>query len=169
MIGNHALESQISQTTIRRINPNDDLALAGCLAEKYQAQDVDNVSHKKVSVSENYSAERSAYFVMERETRIVGGAGIAPLAKDVNHIADLQRFVLEPMTAEIGHGIRLLQHCLRAADLMGYRACYAESFSGDSDFKEILRLAGFRIFGAPLLEATTLGCDAIHYFKLGLR
>jgi putative acetyltransferase len=169
MIGNHVLELQIRQTTIRRIEPNDDTALARSLAGKNQALDLERCDDDNVPLSENYSAERSAYFVMEREASIVGGAGIAPLANDLGHIADLQRFVLHPMSAKIGHGIRLVKHCLRAADLMGYRACYAESFSGDSDYKEILLLTGFRVFGTPLFEARTPGCDAIHYFKLGLR
>jgi putative acetyltransferase len=169
MIGNHALESQISQTTIRRIDPNDDAALASGLAEKYKALDVESFSGEKTSLWKKYSADRSAYFVMEREKRIVGGAGIAPLANDVSHIADLQRFVLEPMGADIGHGIRLLKACLQAADLMGYRACYAESFPGDFDYKETLLLTGFRVFSTPLLEARTPGCDAIHYFRLGPR
>jgi putative acetyltransferase len=169
VIGNHALESQIRQTTIRRIEPSDDATLARNLAVKYQALDIDNVPDDNVSLSENYSTARSAYFVMERETRIVGGAGIAPLANDLGHIADLQRFVLKPMSADIGHGIRLLKACLQAADLMGYRACYAESFCGDSVYKEILLLTGFRVFSTPLLEARTAGCDGIHYFKLGLR
>src|ERR1700722_12194061 len=169
MIGTHTIECEISQTTIRRINPNDDVALARSLAEKYQSLNLEHCSDHNVSLSENYSTERSTYFVMERDARIVGGAGIAPLANDLGHIADLQRFVLKPMSADIGHGIRLLKACLQAADLMGYRACYAESFSGDSDYKEILLLTGFRVFSTPLLEARTAGCDAIHYFKLGLR
>jgi putative acetyltransferase len=168
MIGIHALESEMSQTTIRRLNPNDDVTLARCLAEKYQALGTENYADKASSLSDQYSAERSAYFVMERASRIVGGVGIAPLANDVSHIADLQRFVFEPMSATIGHGIRLLKTCLQAADLMGYRACYAESFPDDIDYKEILQLTGFRVFGTPLLEARTPGCDAIHYFKLGL-
>lgn len=120
-------------------------------------------------MSENYSAERAAYFVMEREASIIAGAGIAPLANGLGHIADLQRFLIEPSSAKIGHGIRLLKHCLQAADLMGYRTCYAESFPDDFDYKEILLLTGFRVFSRPLLEAKTPGCDAIHYFKLGLR
>ena len=78
MIGNHAIECQIRQTTIRRIRPKDDAALARSLAQKYQALDVENVADEKPSLSENYLGERSAYFVMERETGIVGGAGIAP-------------------------------------------------------------------------------------------
>jgi hypothetical protein len=48
---------------------------------------------------------------------------------------------------------------------MGYRACYAESFPNDLDHKEMLLLTGFRVFGTPLLETRTPGCDAIHYFK----
>jgi hypothetical protein len=106
MIGNYALECQIGQTTIRRINPNDDVVLARSLAEKFQALDVESFPGENASLSENYSAERSAYFIMEREASLVGGVGIAPLANDLGHIADLQRFVLEPMNAKIGHGIR---------------------------------------------------------------
>src|ERR1700733_10475520 len=106
MIGNHALESQIDQTTIRRISAKDDATLARSIAEKYQALDVENFAGENASLSENYSAERSAYYVMEREASIVGGAGIAPLENDLSHIADLQWFVLEPMSAKIGHGIR---------------------------------------------------------------
>lgn len=169
MIGNHALECQIGQNTIRQIKSDDETDLARRLAEQYRSLEWETAGETAISLSAIYSAERCAYFVIEQQTRIVGGAGIAPLANDLGHIADLQRFVLEPMTAKIGHGVRLLKHCLQAADLMGYRACYAESFSRDSDFKEILRLTGFRIFDTSLFEARTAGCDAIHYFKLGLR
>jgi putative acetyltransferase len=169
MIGNHALECQIRQTTIRRIEPNGDAALARSLAENYQALDIGYVADENASLSENHSGERSAYFVMERETDIVGGAGIPPLPNDLGHIAELQQFVLNSMSADIGDGVRAVKHCLQVADLMGYRACHAESFSGESDLNEILRLAGFKIFGKPLLRAATLGSDAIHYMKVVLR
>jgi putative acetyltransferase len=167
MMGNHALECQIRQVSIRRIKSQDDAAIAS-LAEKYQALDLDAIGTDD-SVSAIYSKERSAYFVMERGTCIVGGAGIAPLANDLDHIAELQCMVILPMSRRIGEGLRLLSHCLDAADLMGYRTCYAEAYSGDADLNEILRRAGFRVFSSPLLRAATPGCDAVHYLKLGLR
>jgi putative acetyltransferase len=168
MVGNHSLDCQMRQAAIRRIKSQDDAAIARRLAEIYQTVDLGTFGEAADSLSEIYSGERSAYFVMERETGIVGGAGIAPLSNDLEHIADLQRFVLLPMSGKIGQGIRLLIHCLEAADLLGYRACYAEVFSGDSDLNEIFRFAGFQPFGKPLLRDATLGWDAIHYLKLGL-
>jgi N-acetylglutamate synthase-like GNAT family acetyltransferase len=53
---------------------------------------------------------------MEREGTLAGGAGIAPLPCDFDHIAELQRFVLLPMNGQYNHGRRLLDHCLDAAD-----------------------------------------------------
>jgi putative acetyltransferase len=168
MIGNHLLERQIRESSIRRIGSEDDSAIASRLAERYEVLGLE-ASGENDPLSQVYSAERCAYFVMERDCRIVGGAGIAPLANDLVHIADLQRLVLEPMNTRIGHGIRLLNECVEADDRLGYRSCYAESFSGDSDLNVMLRRTGFRVSGENLLKATTLGCDAIHYFKLGLR
>lgn len=120
-------------------------------------------------LSDLYAAPRCAYFVMEREGLILGGAGISPLPCDFAHIAELGRFVVLPMCGQRGHARRLLDRCIDAASAMGFRACYAGSASTESDLNDLLRIAGFQRLGQALRDPSNATCDTYHFLTLGIR
>jgi len=155
-------------TIIRAIEPRDDDAMARRLSERV-SDSLGSDPDSKLSLSDIYAAPRCAYFVMERDGLIVGGAGIAPLTCDFAHIAELQCFVLLPMSGKRGHARRLLDHCLDAADAMGFRTCYAESRSIEAEMNDLLRIAGFQHLGKPLRDPTNASCDTYHFLTLGDR
>jgi putative acetyltransferase len=154
---------------IRPIEPRDDVAMARRLGEKFSEPRVGTKPDLELPLSHIYAAPRCAYFVMERDGLIVGGAGIAPLACDFAHIAELQRFVLLPMSGKRGHARRLLDHCLDAAGAIGFRACYIESSSIETDLHDLMRIAGFQRLGKALRAPTNTSCDIFHFLTLSLR
>src|SRR6202041_2805765 len=93
-------------TRIRVIEPKDDLIL------RVMVRDSMRFCHalgagSGLSVDERnafsllYSAPRTAYFVAERRDTVLGGAGFGPLPCDFTHIAELQRFILLPMSGHL--------------------------------------------------------------------
>jgi putative acetyltransferase len=147
---------------IRAIESRDDDAMAGRLSERV-SDSLGSDPDSKLSLSDIYAAPRRAYFVIERDGLIVGGAGIAPLTCDFTHIAELQRIVLLPMSGQRGHARRLLDRCLDAAAEMGFRTCYAESRSIDAEMNDLLQVAGFQHLGKPLRDPTNTSCDTYHF------
>jgi len=157
-------------TLIRPIEPRDDAAIARRLSEKEAEEGSGsdpNLNH--APLSQIYAAPRCAYFVMERDDLIVGGAGISPLDCDFAHIAELQRFVVLPMGGQRGHARRLLDHCIDATGAMGFSACYVESSSIESEMNDLLRIAGFQRLGKPLRDPHNADCDIYHFLTLSLR
>jgi hypothetical protein len=116
--------------------------------------------------SRSYSAPRAAYFVADKRDTVVGGAGIGPLPCDFSHIAELQRFVLLPMSGCLHTGRRLLDQCLDAADRFGFRLCYCELNSGQAAMRELLERVGFKPTGKPLGEITDPSADIYYYIDL---
>ena len=157
--------------TIRPIEPRDDMPVALILSEgcrEFGAVGAGfgvNECHE-LPLSRTYAAPRSAYFVMEREGLIAGGIGIAPLPCEFAHIAELQRFILLPMSARRSHGRRLLDHCLDTADRFGFRICYLESSATEIAMTELLELAGFQRIGKSLSDRPLNGANTYYFLSL---
>ena len=154
-------------TQIRRIEPKDDLILRVIVRDSIRfcnalgAGSGLNVDEKN-TLSLLYSAPRSAYFVADKRDTVLGGAGIGPLPCDFTHIAELQRFVILPMSGHLEIGRRLLDHCLDAADRFGFRLCYVELNSEQATMRELLERAGFKPNAKPLREITDPSADSYY-------
>jgi putative acetyltransferase len=158
-------------TRIRIVEPKDDLILRVIVRDSIRfchalgagsGLSVD----EKHALSLLYSAPRSAYFVADRRDTVVGGAGIGPLPCDFAHIAELQRFVLLPMSGHLEIGRRLLDQCLDCADRFGFRLCYVELNSEQAPMRELLERAGFKPNGKPLREPADPTADS--YYSINL-
>jgi putative acetyltransferase len=99
-----------------------------------------------------YQQERSDYFVALDGAEVVGGAGIGPLAATDSPTCELQRMYLHSQYRRAGIGLRLLNECIVAAKLFGYRRCYAETVSEMKEAIAFYRAQGFRRLDGPLGE-----------------
>lgn len=158
-------------TRIRIIEPKDDLIMRVLIRDGIQACNglgagsglrIDD----KNPLSLLYSAPRTSYFVADRRDIVVGGAGIGPLPCDFAHIAEVQRFVLLPMSGHLDTGRRLLNQCLDAADRHGFRLCYVELSSEQATMRELLGRAGFKPTAKPLREPTDPEANIYYYINL---
>ena len=113
-----------------------------------------------------YSMPRSAYFVLVRDGRVVGGGGIAPLAGGDPAVCELRKMYFLGEVRGHGQGRRLLQHCIDAARRFGYRRCYLETLTGMDAAQHLYADAGFKALCAPLGETGHFACD--RYFALDL-
>jgi putative acetyltransferase len=154
-------------TRIRLIEPKDDLILRVIVRDGIRSCDALSAGSglsvdEKKPLSLMYSAPRTAYFVADKRDTVVGGAGIGPLPCDFAHIAELQRFVLLPMSGHLDTGRRLLDQCLDTADRYGFRLCYVELNAEQGTLRELLERSGFKPTGKPLGEITDP--SAIYYY-----
>jgi putative acetyltransferase len=117
-------------------------------------------------MSAAYDAPRSAYFVVERDARVLGGAGVAPLAGGAFGTCELRKMYFLDEARGIGVGAQMLQHCLRVARGFGFRCCYLETLTGMSDAMRLYERAGFRRIDAALGGTGHFGCDRFYVLDL---
>jgi putative acetyltransferase len=136
---------------LRPIQPRDDAGLAA-IARQVQAEfGAGSAADPEVDAMQRfYSRPRSAYFVVEREGRLGGGAGIAPLLGGTDRICDLRKFYLLPGVRGIGLGQALLDQCLLSARGFGYGQCYVEVLDRMSEAQRLLEANSFQLLQAPM-------------------
>ncbi|GAL07072.1 GNAT family N-acetyltransferase [Photobacterium aphoticum] len=77
-------------------------------------------------LSEVYRDENCAYWVIEKDNRILGGGGIAPLAGEPG-VCELQKMYFLPALRGKGFARRLTATALKFARQHGFDACYLET------------------------------------------
>ena len=114
-----------------------------------------------------YRGEDRLYLVMEKDGRIVGGAGFAPLAGGERGVCELQRMYVRASLRGRGLGARLLARCLDEAAARGFDACYLETMQGLSRANRLYENAGFQRLEAARGDTGHHFTDA--WFWLDLR
>ncbi|WHS98325.1 MAG: hypothetical protein LZT29_01240 [Pantoea stewartii] len=76
---------------------------------------------------ELYSAEHSAYWVVEHQGKVMGGGGIAPLACSAPDICELQKMYFLPAIRGFGVARELALLAMDHARQRGFRRCYLET------------------------------------------
>jgi putative acetyltransferase len=117
-------------------------------------------------LSRAYSAPRSAYFVLEHEGQVVGGAGIAPLAGGDAGVCELRKMYFLDQARGRGQGRRMLQHCLATARQFKFHRCYLETLTGMDAAQHLYADAGFKVLCGPLGATGHFACD--RYYALDL-
>jgi putative acetyltransferase len=110
-------------------------------------------------LSRAYAAPRSAFFVLETGGRVVGGAGIAPLAGGDADTCELRKMYFLPEARGLGLGRRMLDTCLEAARAAGFRRCYLETLASMRDAARLYERHGFAPVPKPLGTTGHFTCD----------
>jgi putative acetyltransferase len=97
-----------------------------------------------------YRAEGSAYYVVEINGRVVGGAGIAPLEGGPEGVCELQKMYFAPQARGLGIGNDLIQKCLNTALSFCYSQCYLETLTDMQAAQKLYAKHGFTYLDAPL-------------------
>lgn len=138
-------------TVLRPILPRDDAALAA-IARQVLAEFGSGLASdpEADAMQRAYSRPRSAYFVVERDGRVGGGCGIAPLLGGDDGVCELRKFYLLPGVRGIGLGQALLDKCLLSARGFGYGQCYVEALDRMSQAHRLLEANSFQLLQAPM-------------------
>lgn len=157
--------------SIRPIQPGDDAAMAavirtvmpefGAVGSGFAINDpeVDWMSRA-------YAAPRHAYFVLERDGRVLGGAGVAPLAGGDPDTCELRKMYFLPEARGLGAGAAMMERCLAAARGFGFARCYLETLTGMDAAMRLYERSGFTRIDAPLGATGHGGCNRFYLLDL---
>ena len=122
----------------------------------YEANSPKRPSHR------SYDAPRCAYFVVEQDGVVVGGAGIAPLEGGDAGTCELRKMYFLPQARGRGAGAAMMQRCLQAARDAGFRQCYLETLGGMDAAMKLYERSGFTRIDGPMGATGHGGCNTFY-------
>ncbi|WP_158728698.1 MULTISPECIES: GNAT family N-acetyltransferase [unclassified Flavobacterium] len=141
--------------SIRKIHKEDNAAVAELIRSVFDEMNIPKVGTAYEDpyldlMFEEYSKPRSVYYVVEHNSRIVGAAGIAPLANEAVFICELQKMYFLPETRGMGIGTEMMEVCLQSARNFGYEKCYLETMPFMHDAQKLYKKTGFVNIDGPM-------------------
>ena len=157
--------------TIRPIAPGDDATMAAIIRSVMPEFGADGpgfaIHDPEVdAMSAAYAAPRHRYFVVERNGRVEGGGGIAPLAGGDGMVCELRKMYFLPTLRGIGAAAALMQVCLDFARGAGFRQCYLETLTGMDLAQALYERTGFRRIPQSLGNTGHFGCNRFYLLDL---
>ncbi|MCH2488616.1 MAG: GNAT family N-acetyltransferase [Flavobacteriales bacterium] len=107
---------------------------------------------------ETYQEERSAYFVVEEDGKIIGGAGVAPLANYNGNVCELQKMYYLPEARKRGIGTHMINLCLIKAREFNFDQCYLETMPYMTAAQKLYERSGFRFIDGPMGDTGHYSC-----------
>lgn len=117
-------------------------------------------------MSRAYAAPRSAYFVLERDGRVLGGGGVAPLEGGDADTCELRKMYFLPEARGLGAGAAMMARCLDAARGFGFTQCYLETLTGMDAAMRLYERSGFRRIDGPMGATGHGGCNTFYLLDL---
>jgi putative acetyltransferase len=111
------------------------------------------------SMAESYNKNKSAYFVVDVNGKIIGGAGIAPLDNFEGNVCELQKMYFLTEARGKGLGAAMMEKCLSKAKTFGFAQCYLETMPYMIDAKKLYAKVGFEPLGEPLGDTGHYSCN----------
>jgi putative acetyltransferase len=113
-------------------------------------------------MSRAYTGPRSAYFVLRRDGRVLGGGGVAPLEGSDPDTCELRKMYFLPEARGAGAGAAMMERCLEAARAFGFRRCYLETLTGMDAAMRLYERSGFRRIEGPMGATGHGGCNTFY-------
>lgn len=106
-----------------------------------------------------YQTTRSAYFVIEEDSVVLGGAGIAPLAGEDPKICELQKMYFLAQGRGRGLGQQMIDHCLAYAKDQNFQLCYLETLPYMKAAQKLYLKTGFNYIDGPMGSTGHTSCN----------
>jgi putative acetyltransferase len=119
-------------------------------------------------MSRAYAQPRCAYFVIERDGRVLGGGGVAPLEGGEADVCELRKMYFLPALRGSGAGTALMQRCLEAARAFGFRRCYLETLANMQAAQRLYERSGFHRIAGPMGATGHGGCNTFYLIDLAV-
>ncbi len=166
--------SEVTDTDIHRIRlirPEDNPAVAqiirqvmtefGAVGCGFSIEDAE-----VDSMFEAYPVPDSAFFVIERDGRLLGCGGVGPLAGGGPGVCELRKMYFLRELRGSGLGTRLLEILLNAARDAGYSNCYLETMDNMSQARQLYLKHGFKLIESPLGDTGHGSCNRFMTIEL---
>lgn len=110
-------------------------------------------------MTDTYQNKDSAYFVIDLNGQILGGAGIAPLDHFEGRVCELQKMYFLPEARGIGLGTKMMGICLKKAKAFGFEQCYLETMPYMNDARKLYKKFGFKSLEKPMGNTGHYSCN----------
>ena len=107
---------------------------------------------------ESYQSNRSIYFVVEKNNKILGGAGINPLRDGDSDICELQKMYFHKSLRGRGIGNKIIELCLNFAVESNFKKCYIETMPNMVNAQKLYLRKGFNYINNPLGNTGHTAC-----------
>ena len=133
---------------IREIQKKDNPAIAAIVRDVLMEMGAPKVGTAYAdpyldSLFEVYTVPKSIYFVIEKDGKIIGGAGVMQLDNSDENICELQKMYLLPEGRGLGLGKSLIDNCIEKAIEFGFESCYIETMAYMEDAQKLYKKVGF--------------------------
>ncbi|WP_378187206.1 GNAT family N-acetyltransferase [Aquimarina sp. W85] len=154
----------MSTLILRSLQPEDNPIIAKVIRDVLIEMNVPKVGTAYEDEALNYMYEtydkrNSAYFVVVENGKILGGAGIAPLAGEKSTICELQKMYFLSEVRGRGIGYTMMQKCLKFAKEHGYEQCYLETMPYMESARKLYRKVNFESLSAPIGATGHYSCQ----------
>ena len=144
-----------SKWIIRKINKSDNASLFEILTtvmiEFKVPQEGTALSDPELKkMFEAYQIKRSVYFIIEKNNKIFGGAGISQLKNSKENICELQKMYFLNEARAIGMGKKMIKMCIAEAINFGFKKCYIETMHNMKSAQKLYLSQGFNYLDYPL-------------------
>ena len=148
---------------IRPINESDNKHISVILREVLIEMDIPRIgsAYEDPEINnmyESYQSNRSIYFVVEENNKILGGAGINQLKNGDVNICELQKMYFHKSIRGRGIGDKMIELCLNFAVESNYKKCYIETMPNMVDAQKLYIKKGFKYIDNPLGNTGNTAC-----------
>ncbi len=149
---------------IRKIIPSDDAKLAHIIRsslKEFGAAKPGTVYFDATTdhLHTIFQTKRSAYFVVETNNEVAGGAGIFPTEALPEKTCELVKMYLVKSARGKGYGKLLLEKCMHEAKEFGFKKMYIETMPELIHAIPMYEKYGFKYINKPLGNSGHVGCD----------
>ena len=148
---------------IRKIKKEDNPAVAQLIRAVFDEMNIPKVGTAYEDayldlMFEEYSKPKSVYYVVEKEGKIIGSAGVARLENEAETICELQKMYFLPETRGLGIGSQMMAKCLQSAKDFGFEKCYLETMPFMLDAQKLYKKVGFEYICSPMGSTGHTSC-----------
>lgn len=157
--------------TIRKIQKKDNQQIAIVIRQVLIELNVPKVGTAYADpqldfMFETYDEPKSAYFVIENEGEILGGAGIKQLENEEKNICELQKMYILSEARNLGLGANLIENCLQSGLAFKFESCYLETMPYMEAAQKLYKKVGFEYISSPLGNTGHTSCPVWMLKKL---
>ena len=148
---------------IRLIERSDNPMIAQVIRKVLEDHDVPKVgtayADKSLDIMfETYQKPKTAYFVIEQNGILLGGAGVAPLENYDGNVCELQKMYFLPQARGLGLGTQMMQFCVAKAREFKFEKIYLETMEYMVPAQKLYKSSGFKYIDGPLGDTGHFSC-----------
>ncbi|MDT0554294.1 GNAT family N-acetyltransferase [Urechidicola vernalis] len=108
---------------------------------------------------ETYNVPNATYFVVEKNGKLYGGAGVMQLQESDEPICELQKMYFHSDAREKGIGSLMMETCLEKAKAYGFKQCYLETLPYMVGARKLYKKTGFKSLDKPMGNTGHFSCN----------